>query len=543
MKRYFCLVLCLMMVFMAVPGNAQTTDGQDMPQMTICIVDNASRVVPYEEMPMLKQLEEQTGISFKWMVIPEEGAGEKLNLMLASGDELPDIFWNGISTSTVNQYINEGIFMPTDELIEKYVPNLVSIFEKYPHYKMQTVYPDGHMYGFPYIEECPGNATMFPGPFIINVDWLEKVGKEMPKTLDEFKNVLIAFRDAGDLNGNGKADEIPFSNNFTGNGDYLGSFNAFFRIMGCFGDGVDYNNSFPYCKVSDEGKVYMATTGEAFKNTLKFFHELYKENLLDLDGFAVGNTTPKLAQDEAVIGAICAWAPYNLFHNDEVFAQYQPLPALEGENGKMGFVLNFSPLQNSRFLITTDCDYPEIAAAFVNACYEPANSIMVNAGVLDYQYFYNEDGLLDSMVKKQPERFAKIEVAGHTFENDNQMRWNTTPGQGPVAVLDEYTGVITAESEPTSVDTWYTWQAPQGRDEFFAEEMDNALIPMMLSAEAQEKYDLIAPVVQDAVKAYMVDSVMNGNVDETWDAYLTNLNAAGLEELIGVIQDAYDAIH
>lgn len=543
MKRYFSLILCLMMVFMAIPGIAETAEVQDVPKMTICIVDNASRVVPYEEMPVLKMLEEQTGISFEWMVIPEEGAGEKINLMLAAGDKLPDIFWNGISTSTVNQYINEGIFMPTDELIEKYVPNLVNIFEKYPQYKTQCVYPDGHMYGFPYIEECPGNATMFPGPFIINTTWLEKVGKEMPTTLDEFKDVLIAFRDAGDLNGNGKADEIPFSNNFTGSGDFLGSFNAFFRIMGCYGDGVDYNNSFPYCKVSDDGKVYMATTGDAFKNTLKFFNDLYKENLLDLDGFTVGNTTSKLAQDEAVIGAICAWAPYNLFHNMDVFAEYQPLPALEGENGKMGFVLNNSPLSNSRFLITTDCAYPEIAAKFVNACYEPANSIMVNAGALDYQYFYNDDGLLDMMALKQPERFAAIELAGHTFENDSQMRWNTTPGQGPVAVLDEYTGVITAKNEYTAADTWFTWQEPQARDEFFAEKMDNALTPMMLGAEAQEKYDLIAPVVQDTVKAYIVDCVMNGNVDETWDAYLANLEAAGLNDMISVIQEVYDASH
>lgn len=49
--------------------------------------------------------------------------------------------------------------------------------------------------------------VLTPEPFFINTVWLEKVGKEMPTTVEEFKDVLMAFRDAGDLNGNGLADE------------------------------------------------------------------------------------------------------------------------------------------------------------------------------------------------------------------------------------------------------------------------------------------------------------------------------------------------
>ena len=44
----------------------------------------------------------------------------------------------------------------------------------------------------------------------INTKWLERVGKEMPTTMEEFHDVLVAFRDM-DANGNGDAtDEIPF---------------------------------------------------------------------------------------------------------------------------------------------------------------------------------------------------------------------------------------------------------------------------------------------------------------------------------------------
>lgn len=45
---------------------------------------------------------------------------------------------------------------------------------------------------------------------MINVEWLEKLGLDMPTTTEELKEVLIAFK-TKDPNGNGKADEIPLS--------------------------------------------------------------------------------------------------------------------------------------------------------------------------------------------------------------------------------------------------------------------------------------------------------------------------------------------
>ena len=47
---------------------------------------------------------------------------------------------------------------------------------------------------------------VFLGP-TIRQDWLDKLGLSMPTTVDEWYNVLKAFR--ADPNGNGKADEIP----------------------------------------------------------------------------------------------------------------------------------------------------------------------------------------------------------------------------------------------------------------------------------------------------------------------------------------------
>ena len=62
---------------------------------------------------------EDTGVEFDWQSIPNEGAQEKINLMLASGEDLPDAFWNfgdGKSGNIVVQYADQDIFLPTEGL-------------------------------------------------------------------------------------------------------------------------------------------------------------------------------------------------------------------------------------------------------------------------------------------------------------------------------------------------------------------------------------------------------------------------------------------
>lgn len=48
---------------------------------------------------------------------------------------------------------NQGIIIPVEHLIDKYMPNLKAIFEKYPEYRTMCTAPDGHIYSFPWIEQ------------------------------------------------------------------------------------------------------------------------------------------------------------------------------------------------------------------------------------------------------------------------------------------------------------------------------------------------------------------------------------------------------
>lgn len=100
---------------------------------------------------------------------------------------------------------------------------------------------------------------------------------EEPKTLDEFTEVLKAFRDQ-DANGNGDpSDEIPYS-----------AHNFPICLRGILpGFGLNYAYDLP-AKFED-GKFTSMATSDEFKAALEYCNMLYTEGLLDNEIFSQTN--------------------------------------------------------------------------------------------------------------------------------------------------------------------------------------------------------------------------------------------------------------
>ncbi len=511
-------------------GMPIVEEGAGLEPMTIINTTPENRVIDANELDQALIMEKNTGVELEWVGIPEAGYTEKVNLMLASGD-LPDMFWKGIDASVVSQYMGQDIFLPTEELIAQYAPNVQKILDEHPEYKALATYPDGHMYGFPYIEEMYG-LTLTNGPFLINQEWLDKLGLAMPTTLDEFKEVLIAFRDGGDLNGNGIDDEIPYACNFVIS-DTFSTQNTLFALMGCFGQSVSYGDSYPYCTLNENGDVVFGVLSDAFKDVLKFFNELNREGLLDLDGFSgTGDYTYKLREDVAVVGAFGIWSPEGSIPIVSVRNQYAPLPRLTGEKGKMGIRCNRSELWGtSQSILTTECKYPEVMTALMNYLNEPEMAVTTNWGTVGYSYIRDEKtGILtfdldENGVFNVPEG----------FESWNDMRQNSSPVQGGVAVLNEYYGAV-ADYTYDAV-ALLDAQRANGKEEVLSEV--RYLPPVLMTTEEQAQYSQIKPQIENIVKAFMVSSILDGGIDENWAAFEKSLNDAGLQTMLATINTAY----
>ncbi|MDR0642566.1 MAG: hypothetical protein LBG07_08910 [Treponema sp.] len=63
---------------------------------------------------------------------------------------------------------------------------------------------------------------------------------------------------------------------------------------------------------------------------------------------------------------------------------------------------------------------------------------------------------------------------------------------------------------------------------------------MLLSSDEQTRISRIQPTISDIVQRYTTQWVLDGNIDAAWDAYVGELRAAGLDEITGTFQQAYD---
>jgi putative aldouronate transport system substrate-binding protein len=104
------------------------------------------------------------------------------------------------------------------------------------------------------------------------------------------------------------------------------------------------------------------------------------------------------------------------------------------------------------------------------------------------------------------------------YQTYNEMRYNTTL-RGPLAVLDEYWGKVAD----------YNWDAVSilegqiagGKEELLKEYTS---VPMMiLTTDEQNRISRIQPTISDIVMRYILQWVLDGNADATWNNYLNEL--------------------
>ena len=508
-------------------------------KISMLLVNSADRVVAPGELAMVKKWAEDTGVEFDWKPIPGEGAQEKINLMLASGDDLPDVFWNfgdGKSGNIVVQYADQDIFIPTENLINNYIPSVKKILDAHPTYWTEIKAPDGHTYGFPYIEEMYG-LVLTGGPLLINKNWLDKVGKKVPTTVDEWVDCLKAFRDGGDLNGNGKADEIPMATWFGAN-DTFGSYNMFYRFTGAFGQADSYcgGNAYADHLRLIDGKVTFTAMDPAFKDTAAFFNMLNKEKLIWNGSFesdaSAAYQSSLIKEDVARIGCFGTWTDQEITNLD-VHDEYVAVPRLKGTKGSTGFENNYSELQDSSdTAITTSCKFPHVVARFVDYMVgDPAISIQSNWGAEGYNYKKDDKGVLRTPLDDKGRYVAQTE-----YKNFGEARVNSTPCRGSMVVLNEYYDKVAG----------YAYDAVQllenqkvnGKEEIMKE---YETIPrVLMTTEELSRLAQIQPTISDIVDRYINQWVTGGVTDDNWNSYLEELKAAGVEELVSIYQTAVD---
>lgn len=352
-------------------------------EVTLKFMTNTSTMAPKNpnEKLILKRLEKETGVHIDWTNYQSDFA-EKRNLDISSGD-LPDAIHNdGASDVELMSWAKQGVIVPVEDLIDKYMPNLKKILDENPEYRSLITAPDGHIYSFPWIEELgEGKESIHSVNDMawINKEWLDKLGLEMPQTMDDLVKVLEAFK-TQDPNGNGKADEIPISFiNDGGNEDFK-------LLFGAYGEGDNDD----HIVVENDGTVNFTADDDSYKEGVKFMRSLYEKGLIDTEAFEQDFNNYVSKGGDQLYGVYFTWDKANITGANDT---YDVLPVLAGPDGRKHVTrTNNIGFSRDRMVITSANKNLELTAKWIDAQYAPLQSVQNNwehMGIKNSRIFLN----------------------------------------------------------------------------------------------------------------------------------------------------------
>lgn len=486
-------------------------------KVTLKFMTSSSTLAPKDpnQKLILKRLEKETGVKIEWTNYQSDFA-EKRNLDISSGD-LPDAIHNdGASDVELMSWAKQGVIVPVEDLIKKYMPNLQKVLDEKPEYKSMITAPDGHIYSFPWIEELgEGKESIHSVNDMawINKAWLDKLGLKMPQTTDELVKVLEAFK-TQDPNGNGKADEIPMSFiNKPGNEDFK-------VLFGSFGEGDNDDHLI----VSNDNKVDFTADNDSYKEGVAFMRSLQEKGLIDSEAFEQDWNTYIAKGGEDLYGVYFTWDKNNISKNK---SDYEVLPVLAGPNGQKNVTrTNNVGFSRDRMVITSANKNLELTAKWIDQQYAPLQSVQNNWGTYGDKKQQNifEFDKNQKMLKHLP-----LEGTAPT-----EIRQKTEVG-GPLAILDSYYGKVTTMPDDAK------WRLDILKENYVPYMKNESIYPKIFMKEKDlDKVAQIEADMNDYIARKRAEWITKGGIDKEWESYKKELERYGLTEWLTIKQKYYD---
>lgn len=459
----------------------------------------------WKNMLVMQEYEKMTNIHMDFQEVPADGFAENKQLLFAS-NELPDVFLrSAINQNEVSTYgVGSGQLMILDGLIDEYAPNLKKIFDENPAMRTAALAADGHIYTIPAIDISATGKMDFKQ--WINTKWLETLGKEIPTTVEELKDVLIAFRD-GDPNGNGEKDEIPLG---------LREPSSVYAMGGPWGLGHQFRDTYD---IDENGKIHNWLCDEKFKDYLIFLNDLYQEGLLWQEYYKNDRPAWRSNLSGELFGAM--YMPYSdVFLNcEQDYSGYEPLI---GPFGEKFWPDGMTGVDYGCFALSNTCSDPAAAIRWVDYFFSEEGALFFAFGIEGTTYTIGEKGLpvFNDEILNAEEGF--MTALG---------KINMVPGKGfPCLTTDKTDGVVASQRTKDAA----AILAPYLPETYYAK-----------PAVSVEDMDRVVAIEQD-LNTYRDEAVTKFIIGEwgfdKWEEYCQTLEQIGIRDLEEIYQNAMDAL-
>lgn len=355
-----------------------------------------------------KKLQENTGITVEFQHPAVGQVAEQFNLLL-SKSTLPDIIEYSWLTYAggPQKAIEDGVIIPLNDVIDNYCPNLKAYLEANPDVDRMIKTDEGAYYCFPFIRG--GEQLKTSTGLMVRGDWLEELGMEVPKTMDEWYDVLTAFKEK-------KGAEAPFTYQYSSLG-------------------LTDNNPFAYAYgaprnfyIGDDGKVHYGAIEDGYREYLKTMNKWMSEGLLDVDLATLTGDQVAAKVTNGTAGASFGWCGSNLGTwtnagkaTTESFSLVPaPYPTLEsGAKPEFGQKDN-AYVNMGGAVITTSCKDVELAARLLDYAYSEEGHMLFNFGIEGVSYtMENGEPVYTDLLLKNPDLSITHAMAGYIRANYN----------------------------------------------------------------------------------------------------------------------------
>ncbi|SHO53887.1 extracellular solute-binding protein [Anaerocolumna xylanovorans] len=391
-------------------------------------------------------------ITYDWVASTTD-LEQKVNMCIAS-NTLPDIM--NVNATQYRAMLKYDQLQPITKAFDSNASDLLKSFVSSGGDALKDLISvDGEMMAIP----APELTSSSVNTMWIRQDWLDALGLEVPKTVEDLEKVAESFV-TKDPDGNGVADTIGIvgasNTGFLANvGQNQFGFDAIFASYG----------SFPRYWLKDgSGNVTYGSIAPETKEALAKLADMYKKGLIDPELLVRSDSSEPVLAGKAGIFFGPWWSGYTVQNSvlENPTFDWQAYEVPLNSEGK--FVSGMSAPTNQYIVVTKNCKNPEAAAKIINLLLRdeeswiasglkaklnpsdvyPLFNVYDNANEIEVSYDYlkkymNGDITMDSvdfsthkLLKNDMEVIKKLKK--EPYDNYSIKNWDLTKEEAPANI-------------------------------------------------------------------------------------------------------------
>ncbi len=443
---------------------------------------------------------------------------QKINIAIAS-DSLPDIL--PVYTTLFYRIEQGGKAADLTDLLDKYgSDNLKKILQTNNGMGIKSASLNGKLYGLAQVPDTSPRTMLY-----IRKDWLDKLGLQAPKTLDDLFETARQFvkRDAS---GTGKTIGLEMGKDFFGGDADPASIFAAYHV---------YVNNW----VLKDGKLVRGETLPENKQVLQKLADLYKEGVIPKDFYLKDETKDTLADMVAGkvgigfgSGDFLSTPELEDLHKKDPNAKWivMPMPTIDGQP-----FMDYRDTRIANFwAVSAKCEHPEALIKMANLQVEIDNYNpkyvkdntfnMSPTGKMNF--WCKATGIVDPL--KTTNTFNAVKEA---MKSKDASKLNPS---------DKETYNKATSADPKVGDWGYaqSWAENGPNDLQFGELSKNVILSPAWGPETPA-WVQNGQAMYSKVREYFTKAVTSGNVDQEFNNWLNYWNTQGGKDATDEINDWY----